>query len=168
MDNGKFIKFNLVEQLKNSNVDVSSIKGNSLKLDINTDGLELAKGSKNSLWPIQIAISNIKMKPIVTGIYYGPDKPKNFNAFMKSSVDQIKDLMVSQFTLGGRNFTIEKCRCILDLPALKAATYTIGHRAFGSCPKCTIHGVSLKSKTKMKNDGSKFFKKIMHITELSV
>lgn len=61
-----------------------------LEIDFSTDGATLEKQNKNSIWPIQIRVANIRRcKPDIVAIWKGSSKPNSAKKFFKRFIDQV-------------------------------------------------------------------------------
>ena len=140
---GEYIHFDLeteiIKSLPNT-LSVSLVR--QLELDFHTDGCSLDKSGSIHIWPVQCRIANIPdIKPIVVGIYKGPQKPCDPNIFFKKFIADVRAIMSN----GGINFHSIKLpvrlRCfIADAPARAFALNHRGHMSIRPSSKCTVSG----------------------------
>lgn len=76
-------------------VETGAISPNDLTLQWNTDGVQIFKSSRISLWPIQVAINNLPFRErnhniVLCGLWYG-SKPE-MNTFLEPFVEELNDL----------------------------------------------------------------------------
>lgn len=85
MDQGFYYLFSFLLCLKTL-IEKSKtyIPNNVLSVNVNVDGLPIAKSSSNQLWPIMINLSN-RNKVEIVGLYQGLEKPKSSNVFQTNS-----------------------------------------------------------------------------------
>jgi Protein of unknown function (DUF1258) len=119
-----------------------------------TDGAQIFKSCKNSVWPILLVINelpyHLRFLPqniIFAGLWWNKGKP-NFNLFMEPLIEQLKILKERvQFTLTN-NQIIEFGAFVLnftaDKPAKSAMMCMSGHNGKSSCPKCYIVGMGVQ------------------------
>ncbi|CAG9825701.1 unnamed protein product [Phaedon cochleariae] len=86
---GKYFYFGILYVLNSNKIDAEVIP-NTLEIDINVDGLPLAKTSKSQFWPILGSISNLYCNsPFVIGVYHGYGKPE--------TADELLDSFITEF-----------------------------------------------------------------------
>ncbi|XP_066589579.1 uncharacterized protein [Prorops nasuta] len=154
---GEYLHFNIetkiIECLKKASLKNVTV----IELDISTDGCTLDKSNTMQIWPIQCRIANYSnTKPIVAGIYRGPNKPNDANKFFKMFVKDINTIINN----GGIRYhksTIEiKLRCfVADAPARAFILNHRGHMAMQPCSKCKVCGVY--------NEGRFVFNTVDHV-----
>lgn len=112
----------------------------SIDLSINIDGIPISKSSKKCFWPILAACENYDV--ILVALYYGPEKPRDVDAFLSDFVTEINYLNTKGLVLNNQNYTIAVKNIVADLPAKSYILGCIGHTGYGSCTKCRIQGVN--------------------------
>lgn len=119
-----------------------------LKLIFNWDGGETSRSSKSTIWPIQMMIDGLDMRPFLIGVYVGRSKPNDFDEFLKPLVDELEPFICQnvRVNLGGCSFRVRILRIILDNPA-KASTLKIkaAHSKRG-CSRCHIEAKTVRTK----------------------
>lgn len=148
---GSYIHFGLEQQLKRliSNIKFSN-DVNELKLLLNIDGLPLFKSSPGQVYPILIAIKNVRelQKTVFpVGIYYGAQKPDSMFDFLNKFDDEIVDLASRGITYSSRiNMGVKLIGICCDAPAKKDLLGIKGHGGFNSCTKCTVRGETVQGR----------------------
>lgn len=121
-------------------------KNESIDLLINIDGLPLAKSSNASLW--LILCSSITDNTVyLIGAYFGFEKPRNFNIFLRSLVNDLTRLINQGFHTAGKVIKINLFGLICDAPAKAFVLCVKSHTGFYSCTKCTIKGKYIHNRT---------------------
>ncbi|CAN7938072.1 unnamed protein product, partial [Ixodes hexagonus] len=111
-----------------------------LCLQINIDGLPLAKNTRDQFWPILCRVSNCGNGcPFPVGVFHGQSKPEYPNEFMQAFVN-MASLQGTGILLGGNRVPVKLTEIICDAP-VKAFVLSIkGHNGYFSCTKCTTEG----------------------------
>lgn len=113
-----------------------------ISLELNWDGGEAAKSSKSTIWPIQAKIVGQKMLPVFVGLYHGPQKPANFDEYLRPLVDELRPFINGdeKFFINGLSFSLKIQRIILDNPA-KCATFGLwATNSKNGCSRCYVIG----------------------------
>lgn len=118
-----------------------------IKVVIGIDGLPLAKSSSSQLWSILGYIRPLKNKVFPIGVYWGYEKPKDSNEFLREFVNEIIELTNDGITIDGTIKQVEIDGFSLDAPAKSFILKIKGHSGFDSCTRCTIEGEYLKNRT---------------------
>ncbi|XP_077262776.1 uncharacterized protein LOC143897763 [Temnothorax americanus] len=113
-----------------------------IQLDINIDGLPIAKSSKSQLWPILGKISDLKQVSFLIGAYHGYSKAP-LSEFLQPFVDECTVLQTDGFEVNGLMYRIKIRAIICDSPARAYVTCTKSHNAYFGCGKCTVRGRSI-------------------------
>ena len=119
---------------------------NNINLLINIDGAPLHNSTQKGIWPIQCS-SNLSENVYLIGIYYGPEKPKNVNEFLKPFVDEIKNIMNDNFEYLNEIFIINIAAFVCDTPAKSMILNVKGHTGYSSCVTCQITGHRIENVT---------------------
>lgn len=138
---GEYHHFGLkycLEKLRSKNLRTFETKTN-FELDINVDGLPLAKSSNSQVYPILCKLKDSVSVEMI-GIYHGYEKPKSANEFLESFVLEITDLINNGIEINGQMFMVKINSFICDVPAKAFITYTKGHSGYASCTKCMSEG----------------------------
>ncbi|XP_076301885.1 uncharacterized protein LOC143220006 [Lasioglossum baleicum] len=116
-----------------------------LILDFHVDGCTIDTHKKVQLWPIQIRIINMRnSKPMVVGIYKGPNKPGDCNIYLKKFVSDI-NVMMSKGGIIFQGKTIPvQLRCfIADALARAFILNHKNHLSSNPCSKCKLCGTTI-------------------------
>lgn len=120
----------------------------TIQIVIGIDGLPLTKSSQSSFWPILGYVRNLPGKPkiFLIGLYWGKEKAKDSNLFLKDMIDEFKDLYRIGFKTphGIKKVVIEIICC--DAPAKSYILKTKGHSGFYSCTRCNVEGIYLDNR----------------------
>ncbi|KYN04656.1 hypothetical protein ALC62_04487 [Cyphomyrmex costatus] len=115
---------------------------NNIHVNINIDGLPLAKSSNSQLWPILGEIQNHTFKdPFLIGAYHGYKKPRNANEFLQKFYDEYVILHNEGFLFKNKRYYVTIRAIICDTPAKSFITGIKGHNAYFGCGKCFCEGI---------------------------
>lgn len=112
----------------------------NLQIDVNIDGLPIAKSSSSVLWPILVNVVKFNYVLLV-GAYYGLTKPANINKFIEMFVTELEALIESGFIINEKQYFIKVRMVIADAPARAFLLHVRSHTGYSSCCKCKIKGV---------------------------
>lgn len=138
--NGHFFYYGLQraleEKLEHFN-DMNDI----IEINLNIDGLPLAKSSQSQLWPILGQIhSNHITDPFLIGAYHGHNKPTDAQNLLEEFCTEYRNLQEEGFLFKNRNYRVIIRAIICDAPAKSFITSTKGHNAYFGCSKCMCEG----------------------------
>jgi len=139
---GVYHHFGLVNGL-NSLGNILSYTGETIKILIGIDGLPLTKSSNSTFWPILGCVRYPPNSPhiFLIGLYWGKDKPKESNIFLKDMVNELIELSKNGFmTEFGKKYVVVNGFCC-DAPAKSYILKTKGHTGFFSCSRCSTEGL---------------------------
>lgn len=88
-----------------------------ITLNINMDGLPIFNSSKKEFWPILCNIHELKEQPFVIGLYYGEQKPRNLNDYLKHFISDLNLLLKEHLTIGQKVIKVAVRCLICDSPA---------------------------------------------------
>lgn len=140
--NGHYFHYGLEKALKDklqyctniNNVDV-------IEININIDGLPLAKSSQSQLWPILGQIYNVSVKDIfLIGAYHGYKKPTNATDLLQEFCEEYRILHTEGILFKNKKYLVTIRAVICDAPAKSFVTATKGHNAYFGCGKCWCEG----------------------------
>lgn len=128
---------------------------------INTDGVQVSKSGKKSLWPIQIICNFLpptlrfnRPNIILAGIYLDVKKPdiKSFFQPLAEEFSIINDKGIRILIDGNENIlNIHVTQCSLDLPAQAMVQGINLYNGYKSCTDCLHGGVPIPTKFKNKS-----------------
>jgi len=116
----------------NSLGNIINYTGETIKILIDIDGLPLTKSSNSTFWPILGCVRYPSNFPhiFLIGLYWGKDKPKESNIFLKDVVSELFELSESGFmTEFGKKYVVVDGFCC-DAPAKSYILKTKGHIGF--------------------------------------
>lgn len=108
-------------------------------IDVNVDGVPVAKSSKACLWPILINIVNHETVLLV-GTYFGKAKPSNVNSYLKPFVEDFLEINRNGLKLFDKIFHLKIRYIVADAPARAFLLNIQSHTGYFSCHKCIIKG----------------------------
>lgn len=115
MGNGHYWHFGLSECLKVMNFDG---KLESIRLNINVDGLPISRSSKAEFWPIQCSIADEpSIEPMIVGIYFGHGKPPSPDEYLEKFIDDLVEVLHNGIFINYKNYTVKINAIICDTPA---------------------------------------------------
>ena len=126
--------------IHNSNISSETTK---LLLNINVDGLPIAKSKFWQSWPIQVNLRNdLSQKPEVVGIYTGKSKPSRLNEYLSDLINELGKLSTNEFCVGDHKYIVDICRClfVVDAPARAFIKNMKGHSSKHGCDFCNCEG----------------------------
>ncbi|CAD6229558.1 GSCOCG00012107001-RA-CDS, partial [Cotesia congregata] len=122
---------------------------NNISFTWNTDGIDLYKSSKFSIWPFYLVINELSFSlrsqlknVLIAGFWFGPTKPKA-NVFMNSFRQRIENIYSGIFVRIPNHPNAIKVRGMIicgtcDLPAKTCFLNMKGHNGIYGCCKCKI------------------------------
>jgi len=139
LSGGKYVYFGLQKCLKERLSLECVHEIGKVVVDINIDGLPIFSSRNISVWPIQIAVSNVEHlrdKPFVVAMFCGNLKPQNQD-FLKDTIDELQELQNDGFE--GVPFQIRFVIC--DAPARAMVKGTVQFNGRYGCDFCDVRGV---------------------------
>jgi len=150
---GKYIHFGLEKMLilllTYFQNEISNLV--EINIDLNIDGLPLAKSSRQQFWPILCSILNLpKTSNAVfpVGIYYDAHcKPSSIEEFLNPFITELLNLLNSGITLSNdKIFKIKINQIICDAPAKAFLLNVKGHNSRFGCNTCSEEGSYLENR----------------------
>lgn len=112
----------------------SAYESDSVDLNINIDGLPVAKSSLAQAWPILINVNGTKSVYSV-GFYSGRSKPKDVNEFLMPFINELREVIEEKFSYNNKTYEVN-CRAVIcDAPARALLMGIKGHTGYSCCPK---------------------------------
>lgn len=142
--NGQYYHFSLAKAILNA-ISPFSKNITNINISINIDGLPISKSSQRQFWSILGSIVDSK-KIFVIGIYYGKEKPRESNEFLRQFVDDAKRICEEGIVINNK---VVSCRihCVIcDAPAKAFILKIKGHNGYSSCTKCITEGSYINGK----------------------
>ena len=106
-------------------------------VDINIDGLPLAKSSGSSLWPI---LGKIEQDVFLIGANHGYAKPADPSEYLQDFIIEGNQILADGLEVDGRKVVVEFQKWIFDAPAKSYILNLNTHGAYNSCTKCQASG----------------------------
>lgn len=113
---------------------------NTIKLQINVDGLPVSNSSKGQFWPILGRVTGLIDKPFVIGLYYGHSKPESVEDFLRAFLDEAKTILQAGVIIGTTCYQLKIDCIICDAPARAFLKGIIGHNGYCGCERCNVIG----------------------------
>ena len=140
---GSYYHFGIHNCLVNILDDIGVID-DTIKLQINIDGLPLCKSTNAQFWPILGLVTNIctsKREPFVIGLFYGNSKPVSARDYLKELIAELAMIQQNGLIHRDRMFSVTLVAVICDTPARAFVKNVKGHSGYSGCDKCTQNGV---------------------------
>lgn len=159
--NGSYCHMGIAEPLERIVVE-NKVEDTDLKLQINVDGLPLAKSSGSQVWPILIWLYGFPhIAPFTAGVYHGQEKPRSIAAYLQPLVDDVSGLIQNGLCVGQKLYNVICHSFVCDVPARAFITQTKCHTGYSSCSKCYVEGeymdrrvTFLETKSPLRSDES--------------
>lgn len=142
--NGDFIYYGIQENLhKYINFDLNSI--DTIKLDLNIDGVPVFKSKNSSFWPILCSFDNSQtyaynsINPFIVAIFYGTKKPE-ISQYLSKLIDELNHLMEHGVNIKNKFFKVELRSIIADAPAKSFLKQSKTHGGYSACDRCITRG----------------------------
>ena len=135
---GDYAFFGVAKGMQQALATAESDDVDSYELSMNIDGLPVFKSRNVSVWPIQVAITNIQEisnKPFVVAVYCGGQKPQN-SEFLLDTIAELKQLVNEG--LNGKSVNIKNIIC--DSPARALVKGTVQFNGKYGCDFCDVKG----------------------------
>ena len=117
------------------------VHGDTIKLQINIDGLPLSRSSNAQFWPILGLITNCAVsEPYVIGLFYGHSKPNSLDDYLHQLVSELAMLQSSGLHVVDRVYTLKVTAVVCDTPARAFVKNIKGHSGYSGCDKCVQEG----------------------------
>lgn len=148
MNPGEYYHFGIENGLCHILDSVNEVYGsNHIKLELNIDGLPLAKSSRKQFWPILCKIEEQPYNEVfLVGLYEGNEKPASAESFLRPFVNELKELYENGFKHNGKTISISLDKIICDAPAKSFILGIKSHNAYHGCTKCIAEGDFIKNR----------------------
>jgi hypothetical protein len=144
---GHYIHFGVASGLKEI---FSTCKPPScIELILHVDSVELTKSGMKELWPVLIAVKEVRSSIFIAGAYAGERKPESSTKLLEDTVHELNDILLNGLQIGDIVVTVSLSHCACDSIArafVKNIKYPTG---FYACDRCEAMGVTI--------DGSRRF-----------
>lgn len=115
----------------------------TLKINVNIDGLPIFKSSKTQFWPILgMVMEPFISKVFIIGVFCGNQKPIDVHEYLEDFVDEMILLERDGLMVEGSDhlFSVELSCLICDAPARAYVKQVKSHNAYHGCERCTQRG----------------------------
>jgi hypothetical protein len=113
----------------------------TLRIQINIDGLPVSKSTSSQLWPILGILKGSKLeKPFTIGVYAGSQKPSNLDEFLADFVEELKGLQTDGVVLGNHTYYVAVHSFVCDAPARAMLKQIKLHSGYNACERCSQKG----------------------------
>ncbi|KAF7233955.1 hypothetical protein EG68_12212 [Paragonimus skrjabini miyazakii] len=108
------------------------------ELQLLIEGLSPSKRSAMHLWPVLGRCLSFTAKPpFVVGIYCRTRKPRNVNAFLRDTIDELMELPPNGIVIDGDKRIDVRLSCIIcDTPVRALVKQTVSHTGYKCYDKC--------------------------------
>lgn len=135
---GEYYHFGLKKCLKRCNFSFLQ-ETELVEIDINIDGVSLAKSSKLKLWPILGAFpGHLNTSPFLIGCYVGRKDPANIEIYLQEFVDELIDVTNNGCLVTPQSirkpFKVRLFTC--DMPGRSFVKGVLGHTSLFGCDRC--------------------------------
>ena len=144
VQHGQFVYFGLASGIPNNiNFDLTGI--DTLKLDINCDGIPIYRSKNSAFWPILCSVSNSvpfkpnSILPFVVALFYGSKKP-DVTEYLLDFCRELENLSQPGLLIDGARYNVKIRAIIADAPARAFIKQIKGHSAYYSCDRCEVRG----------------------------
>lgn len=144
MGNGTFWYKGILSSVISRLSDKYLFNRESVQFDINIDGLELYRSSRQTFWPILGCLVDEK-EPFIIAVYHGEGKPP-LEPFLRQFVNELYILMTNGIIFKNTTYRIEVRNFVLDAPARAFIKCIRGHTSKKACEKCHVIGVRYKNR----------------------
>jgi hypothetical protein len=116
-------------------------KNQTLKLQINVDGLPLFKSSSQQFWPILALIEEDPIRsPFLIGLYCGYSKPTDASEYLSDFVAEMGKLASDGLEYQSKKIQIEISCFVCDAPARAFLKNIKAHNSYYGCERCMQEG----------------------------
>ncbi|CAH0551339.1 unnamed protein product [Brassicogethes aeneus] len=140
-ENQTYVHFGFKEGLTRSIKTYFKNYPQSVKININVDGLPLTKSSASQFWPILgCLVENFNTEPFAIGIFHGKTKPQDANNYLRKFVEEALILLNNGLFIDNKRINVQINAFICDTPAKSFICGTKGHSGYFACTKCIQEG----------------------------
>ncbi|XP_074034714.1 uncharacterized protein [Leptinotarsa decemlineata] len=120
----------------------------SIKIDINVDGLPIAKSSGSQFWPILCSLvsSDFISEPFIIKIFHGLKKPENVNLFLQTFIEEASVILEHGIIFNNKPVQVTINAIICDAPARAFICGIKNHSGYFGCGKCIQEGNFLENR----------------------
>lgn len=136
---GDYHHFGIAESLRK--LELSYQHNETIKMQVNIDGLPLFNKSSMQLWPILGMLEGTR-SPFIIGLFVGRNKPKDVEEYLESFIAEV-EVLEKGFDLKDSFVFLQVTCFICDAPARSFVKKTKSHTGYYGCDRCIQKGVHL-------------------------
>lgn len=136
---GKYYHFGIENGIKRL-LQHCSIINEKIELQVNIDGLPLAKSSGSQFYPILGCLTNNLDDVFLIGLYWGYEKPHDSNELLEEFVCEAANLVNHGIVVNKNFYSVRITALVCDAPAKSFCLKVKGHTGYSSCTKCIQEG----------------------------
>jgi len=114
-------------------------KYGNIIIDVNMDGLPIAKSVRLKFWP-QLGLAQTDNDPFFIGLYLGEWDPVDVHSHLNNFIIEVQSLLQHGYMRNNVIYPFILRNFILDAPARSLVKCCVGHNGYGVCEKCTVVG----------------------------
>lgn len=136
---GEFIGFSIQDELRHI---LQGSNLSSITIDTNVDGVPVGQSSEFTFDVITSRVKELDYV-FVAGVYCGPYKPNDVNAYLNPYIDELNLLHRENFLLGEKSISVNIGLFVLDAIARAPILNTKYPTGYYACHECYIQGEML-------------------------
>ncbi|EFN67943.1 hypothetical protein EAG_06507, partial [Camponotus floridanus] len=115
-------------------------KYGNIIIDVNMDGLPIAKSVRLKFWPQLGHLIHTDNDPFLICLYVGEWDPIDVRSYLHDFVTEVEYLLEHGYMCNGVRYPFILRNFVLDAPARSLVKCCVGHNGYGACEKCTVVG----------------------------
>lgn len=115
-------------------------KYGNIIIDVNMDGLPIAKSVRLKFWPQLGRLIHTDNDPFLICLYVGEWDPIDVHSYLHNFVTEVEYLLEHGYMCNGVRYPFILRNFVLDAPARSLVKCCVGHNGYGACEKCTVVG----------------------------
>ncbi|KAK3920781.1 50S ribosomal protein L10 [Frankliniella fusca] len=115
-------------------------RNQTIKIDVNIDGLPISKTSPLKCWPILGRLAGSLNPPFTSAVYFGRKDPTDVYEYLMDFALEVDMLQREGYYINGNLFPVEVNNYIMDAPARALVKCSVQFNAVCSCDKCCVEG----------------------------
>ena len=138
---GKYIYYGLENGLVKVLGHLSAVtlsKLETIKLNVNIDGVPLFKSSGKQFWPILCSFGGYE--PFIVALFFGDAKPNSLNDYLSDFLNELSLVVRLGVSCDSKTFQVGIQAFICDAPARAFIKSIKGHTGYYACERCVVKG----------------------------
>jgi len=115
-------------------------KYGNIIIDVNMDGLPIAKSVRLKFWPQLGRLVQTDNDPFLIGLYLGEWDPVDVHSYLNDFIIEVQNLLQHGYMRNNVIYPFILRNFILDAPARSLVKCCVGHNGYGACEKCIVIG----------------------------